>query len=35
MIDPMLAYVLAGMTAVAVLAPLALAIWLDYIKPRR
>lgn len=34
MIDPMLAYVLASMTAVAVLAPLALAIYLDYFKDR-
>jgi len=35
MIDPMLAYVLAGLTAVSVLVPLGLAIYLDYIKPRR
>ncbi len=35
MIDPMLAYVLAGLTLVSVLVPLGLAIYLDYIKPRR
>lgn len=34
-IDPMLFYVLAGMFAVSVLVPLGLAIYLDYIKPRR